>query len=120
MMHPIVLGNKSVGTSEPCYMIAEVGINHNGDLGIAKKLIDTAMIAGCDAVKFQKRTPDLCVPPEQRTLMRETPWGIMTYLEYRHRIEFMQKEYEYMNHPGGTGKRGICIYYFRGLSIVYL
>jgi N-acetylneuraminate synthase len=75
-------------------MIAEIGINHNGDLGIAKKLIDTAMLAGCDAVKFQKRTPDLCVPPEQRTLMRETPWGMMTYLEYRHRIEFKQKDYE--------------------------
>jgi N-acetylneuraminate synthase len=93
-MHPIVLGNKSIGSSLSCYIIAEAGINHNGDLAIAKKLIDTAMLAGCDAVKFQKRTPDLCVPPEQRTLMRETPWGIMTYLEYRQRIEFGQKEYE--------------------------
>jgi N-acetylneuraminate synthase len=82
-----------VGESEPCFVIAEIGLNHNGDVAIAKKLIDAAAAAGCDAVKFQKRTPELCVPPEQRNIERETPWGIMTYMEYRHRVEFGQGEY---------------------------
>jgi len=60
---------------------------------IAKKLIDVAKLAGCDAVKFQKRTPELCVPDEQKDLKRETPWGVMTYLEYRHRVEFGYEQY---------------------------
>jgi N-acetylneuraminate synthase len=89
----IGIGNKLVGRGMPCYVIAEIGINHNGDMDIAKKLIDAAVLAGCDAVKFQKRTPELCVPPDQRELKRETPWGLMTYLEYRHRVEFGEKEY---------------------------
>lgn len=75
------------------YIIAEIGINHNGSLEIAKKLIDAAALAGCDAVKFQKRTPELCVPPEQRSVMRETPWGLMSYMEYRERVEFGFEEY---------------------------
>jgi len=75
------------------YVIAEIGINHNGDLDIARRLIDAAVLAGCDAVKFQKRTPELCVPPEQREILRETPWGMMTYLDYRHRVEFGYDEY---------------------------
>jgi N-acetylneuraminate synthase len=75
------------------YFIAEIGINHNGDLDIAKKLIDVASFSGCDAVKFQKRTPDICVPERQKSLIRETPWGEMTYLEYRHRVEFGEDEY---------------------------
>jgi N-acetylneuraminate synthase len=74
--------------------VAEVGINHNGDLETAKRLIDGAVLAGCDAVKFQKRTPELCVPLEQRNLMRETPWGMMTYMQYRERVEFGFKEYQ--------------------------
>src|SRR5439155_15147482 len=78
------VGGHRVGTGEPIYLIAEIGINHNGELAIAKQLVDAAMLAGCDAVKFQKRTPELAVPPEQRDLLRETPWGLMTYLEYRH------------------------------------
>ena len=82
-----------MGDGQSCYIIAEIGINHNGDLAIAKKLIDVAVLSGCDAVKLQKRTPELCVPPEQRSLTRETPWGIMTYMEYRHRVEFGEKEY---------------------------
>jgi N-acetylneuraminate synthase len=90
----VTLGKQPVGPGQPCYIIGEIGINHNGDLEIAKKLIDVASLAGCNAVKFQKRTPNLCVPPEQRSLMRETPWGIMTYLDYRRRIEFGQEEYE--------------------------
>jgi len=87
------IGKRSVGNGFPVFIIAEIGINHNGDLNMAKKLIDAAVLAGCDAVKFQKRTPELCVPDEQSNLKRETPWGIMTYLEYRHRVEFGQDEY---------------------------
>ena len=93
MQRAIKIGNHSVGEGHPVFIIAEIGINHNGDLNVAKKLIDAAVLAGCDAVKFQKRTPELCVPDEQRDLKRETPWGIMTYLEYRHRVEFGQDEY---------------------------
>jgi N-acetylneuraminate synthase len=87
------IGSRVVGSGRPAYIIAEIGINHNGDLAIAKKLIDVAALAGCDAVKFQKRTPGLCVPPEQRDLLRETPWGLMSYLDYRHRVEFGEAEY---------------------------
>ncbi len=74
--------------------ICEIGINHNADLDIAKKLIDVAASAGVDYVKFQKRTPELCVPEHQKNVMRETPWGEMTYLQYRNKIEFGKKEYD--------------------------
>ena len=90
----IEIGRRPVGDGYPVYIIAEIGINHNGDLENAKKLIDMAVLAGCDAVKFQKRTPELCVPEGQREVMRETPWGLMTYLEYRQRVEFGLVEYE--------------------------
>lgn len=76
------------------YIIAEIGINHNGDLGVAKRLIDIAAAAGCDAVKFQKRDPDVCVPEHQKNVVKETPWGSMTYLEYKHRTEFGKEEYD--------------------------
>ena len=76
------------------YIIAEIGINHNGDLNIAKKLIDIAKVAGCDAVKFQKRNPDVCVPEHQKSVERDTPWGRMTYLDYKYRVEFEKKEYD--------------------------
>jgi N-acetylneuraminate synthase len=89
----ILLGKRKVGLENPVYIIAEIGLNHNGDLGIAKKLIDAAALAGCDAVKFQKRTPELCVPPEQRNIMRETPWGTMMYIDYRYRVEFEFEQY---------------------------
>lgn len=75
-------------------IIAEIGINHNGSLDIAKKLIDMAVDCQCDAVKFQKRTPDLCVPEEQKNLIRETIWGDITYLEYKKRIEFEKDEFD--------------------------
>lgn len=87
-MRAIRIGNRLVGDGQPVFVVAEIGINHNGELSIAKNLIDCAVRAGCDAVKFQKRTPDLCVPANQRSKMRETPWGYITYLEYRNRIEF--------------------------------
>ena len=93
MSNKVKIGNRLVGEGEPCFIVAEIGINHNGDLNIAKKLIDAAALAGCDAVKFQKRTPELCVPLEQRNLMRETPWGMISYMEYRERVELGFKEY---------------------------
>jgi len=79
---------------EKTYIIAEIGINHNGSLDVAKKLIDVASMAGCDAVKFQKRNPDVCVPEHQKSVMRETPWGTMTYLEYKYKVEFEKEEYD--------------------------
>ena len=93
MAKEVKIGQKWVGANHPAYIIGEIGINHNGDINIAKQLIDSAVVAGCDAVKFQKRTPELCVPPEQRNIIRETPWGTMTYMDYRHRDEFSQEEY---------------------------
>lgn len=82
------VGNRYIGDREPVYIIAEIGINHNGSLETAKRLIDGALFAGCDAVKFQKRTPELAVPRDQWDIERDTPWGRITYLEYKHRMEF--------------------------------
>lgn len=76
------------------YVIAEIGINHNGSENHARKLIDQAHKSGCQAVKFQKRNPDLCVPENQKDLKRETPWGVMTYLEYKWKIEFSVEQYQ--------------------------
>ena len=82
------IGNRAVGDGEPVFVIAEIGINHNGSLEVAKKMIQGAAAAGCDAVKFQKRTPELCVPKDQWAIERDTPWGRLTYLDYRHKMEF--------------------------------
>lgn len=75
-------------------IIAEIGINHNGSVDLAKKLIDAASLAGCDYVKFQKRTPEICVPLSERNKIKSTPWGEMTYLEYKQRIEFGKQEFD--------------------------
>jgi N-acetylneuraminate synthase len=83
MTTKVQIGDYSVGDGEPCFIIAEIGINHNGSLELAKRLIDGAVLAGCTAVKFQKRTPELCTPKDQQGLERDTPWGRITYLEYR-------------------------------------
>ena len=93
MTREIKIGDRLVGDGHPAYIVAEIGINHNGDLEMAKEMIKAAHHAGVDAVKFQKRTPELCVPLEQRGQMRETPWGYITYLDYRYRVEFGEKEY---------------------------
>jgi N-acetylneuraminate synthase len=84
---------RKIGAGEPCYIIAEIGINHNGSMDIAKKLIDEAVAAKADAVKFQKRTPEICVPKDQWDIMRDTPWGRIKYIDYKRKTEFETAEY---------------------------
>jgi sialic acid synthase SpsE len=84
---------KKIGPGEPCYIIAEIGINHNGSLEIAKQLIDEAVAAKASAVKFQKRTPEICVPKDQWEIMRDTPWGRISYIDYKRKTEFGIAEY---------------------------
>jgi N-acetylneuraminate synthase len=93
MTATVAAGDRLIGDGEPVYVIAEIGINHNGDLDVARKLIDGAVFAGADAVKFQKRTPEICTPRDQWEKMRDTPWGRMTYIDYRHKVEFGHDEY---------------------------
>ena len=93
----IQIGSNFIGDTEPVYLIAEIGINHNGDLQIAKKLIDATWATSWNCAKFQKRTPDICVPERQKMQMRQTPWGEMTYLAYKHKIEFQKTEYDYID-----------------------
>lgn len=88
------IGARDVGPGNPVFIIAEIGINHNGEIETAQRLMKVAADAGCDAVKFQKRTPSLCVPVSQQSLLRETPWGLITYLEYKERTEFWEKEFD--------------------------
>lgn len=76
------------------YFIGEIGINHNGDIQIAKKLMDAAFACNWNCAKFQKRNPDICVPEKQKNIMRDTPWGKMTYLDYKYKVEFGKKEYD--------------------------
>ena len=76
------------------YLIAEIGINHNGDMNITKKLIDASYACGWHCVKFQKRNPDVCVPDDQKNIKRDTPWGEMTYLDYKYKVEFEKEEYD--------------------------
>jgi N-acetylneuraminate synthase len=94
MAREVTIGNRKVGEGHPTYIVAEIGINHNGSIDIAKSLIDMAVKTGVDAVKLQKRTPELCVPPDQQQHMRETPWGYISYLDYRYKVEFGLNEYQ--------------------------
>lgn len=93
----IRLGDYLVNEHSFPYMIAEIGINHNGDLQIAKKLIDAANACLWNCVKFQKREPDIAVPEAQKNVMRDTPWGRITYLEYKKKVEFGKEEYDYID-----------------------
>lgn len=93
MSTTVTVRGRPIGDGAPVYVIAEIGINHNGDVAVAKQLVDAAVLSGCDAVKFQKRTPELAVPEHQRDVVRETPWGLMTYLEYRHRVELGHRDF---------------------------
>jgi len=90
----VKIGEQLIGDNQPAYIVGEIGINHNGSLEIAKELVRAAFSAGLNAVKFQKRTPDLCVPAEQRNQMRDTPWGYISYIDYRYKVEFGEKEYK--------------------------
>ncbi|TVT25559.1 N-acetylneuraminate synthase family protein [Amycolatopsis acidiphila] len=94
MTSAVRIGDRVLGAGHPVYTVAEIGINHNGDVEIAKRLIELAANVGADAVKFQKRTPDIATPPDMRDTLRDTPWGQMTYLDYRYRVEFGESEYE--------------------------
>ncbi len=94
MTREIKIGNRLVGYGHPTYIIAEIGINHNGSVQTAKDLIKSASDAGVDAVKFQKRTPEICVPDHQKSQMRDTPWGYISYLDYRYKVEFDQDDYK--------------------------
>jgi N-acetylneuraminate synthase len=94
MKRAIKIGGQWVGDGYPTYIVAEIGINHNGNLQNALKMIDVAKANNVNAVKFQKRTPELCVPAEQRNQMRETPWGYINYFEYRKKVEFGREEYD--------------------------
>jgi N-acetylneuraminate synthase len=89
----IKIGNRYIGDNEPVFIIAEIGINHNGSVSIAKKMIEGAIYAGCDAVKFQKRTPEICVPRDQWDIERDTPWGRISYIDYRHKVEFNKDQF---------------------------
>ena len=79
------------------FIIGEIGINHNGSIKLAKQLIDLAKESGFDAVKFQKRNPDISTPEIQKDKMRATPWGEMSYLQYKWKIEFGKKEFDIIN-----------------------
>jgi len=92
-MRSIKVGKINIGDGYPVFIAAEIGINHNGSLETTKKLIEAAKAAGCDAVKFQKRTPEICVPKDQWNIERDTPWGRMTYIDYRHKVEFTREDY---------------------------
>ncbi len=94
MSDTVQIGRFTAGEGQPVYVIGEIGLNHNGDVEIAKKLIDVASLAGAQAVKFQKRTPEISTPEHMKSVPRETPWGTMTYLEYRYRVEFEREQYQ--------------------------
>lgn len=94
MTREVKIANQMVGDGHPTYVIGEIGINHNGDIEVAKKIMLAAKTAGVNAVKFQKRTPELCVPEHQRGQMRDTPWGYISYLDYRYKVEFEREGYD--------------------------
>ena len=93
MSRIVRVGNHTVGEGNPCFIVAEIGINHNGDLAIAKKLIDAAVLAGCNAVKFQKRTVEVVYTSEELAKPRENPFG-PTNGDLKRGLEFGPREYE--------------------------
>lgn len=95
-MSTVKIGNRQVGDDQPCFIIAEIGINHNGDIDTARRLISVALAAGCDAVKFQKRTVNVVYTPEELAKPRENPFGA-TNGDLKYGLEFEQEEYEEIN-----------------------
>ena len=94
MSKTIELKGKKIGDGEKPVFIGEIGINHNGSVEIAKRIIDMAKICGVEFVKFQKRTPEICVPVDVRDRIIETPWGEMTYFDYKKKVEFGLDEFK--------------------------
>ncbi|MDD5307566.1 MAG: N-acetylneuraminate synthase family protein [Deltaproteobacteria bacterium] len=92
-MKQVKIGERIIGDNQPCWIVAEVGINHNGDIDLAKKLIDIASIAGCNAVKFQKRTIEVVYSPEELAKPRESPFGT-TNGDLKYGLEFGAAEYD--------------------------
>ncbi len=92
MQKTIKIGNRLVGEGQRCYVVAEIGINHNGDINLAKKLIDAAVGAQCDAVKFQKRTVEVVYTREELAAPRESPFG-KTNGDLKRALEFSLLEY---------------------------
>jgi N-acetylneuraminate synthase len=93
MSRIVKIGDYTIGEGHSAFIVGEIGINHSGDVEIAKQLAGAARDAGCDAVKFQKRNPEKAVPEEYKDVMRETPWGLISYLEYKYKVEFGYDEY---------------------------
>ena len=96
-MATVKIGNTFIGDGYPCFIIAEIGINHNGYIELAKKLIDLAAFAGCNAVKFQKRTVDIVYSPEELAKPRETPFGD-TNADLKYGLEFEFEVYQEIDH----------------------
>lgn len=96
-MAEVKIGRQVVGDGYPCYAVAEIGINHNGDVDIAKRLISVAVAAGCSAVKFQKRTVDVVYPQEELARPRESPFGT-TNGDLKYGLEFGREEYQEIDH----------------------
>lgn len=92
-MAEVKIGNTMVGNGHPCFIVAEIGINHNGDIEIAKKLIDLAFVAGCNAVKFQKRTIEIVYTIEELDKQRESPFG-ETNRDLKYGLEFEKTDYD--------------------------
>ncbi len=92
-MSEVRVGNRLIGDGHPCFIVAEIGINHNGDIDLAKRLISVALAAGCDAVKFQKRTVEVVYTAEELAKPRENPFGA-TNGDLKHALEFGREEYE--------------------------
>jgi N-acetylneuraminate synthase len=96
-MKTVTIGDHFIGEGQPCFIVAEIGINHNGDIDHAKRLIGIAAEAGCDAVKFQKRTVEVVYTPEELEKPRESPFG-HTQRDLKYGLEFDQEEYDEIDH----------------------
>jgi N-acetylneuraminate synthase len=96
-MKPVKIGDHLVGPGKPTFIVVEIGINHNGDMKLVKQLISSAVTAGCDAVKFQKRTIDIVYKPEELARPRESPFGT-TNGDLKRALEFNQEHYREIDH----------------------
>lgn len=93
---PVRIGRSTLAWDRPVYVVAEIGVNHNGDPEQAKRIASAAAWAGCDAVKFQVRTPELATPDRLRDVLRDSPFGRVTHLEHRQRMELGEDFWSWM------------------------